>query len=159
MATAVAVAKVLDELHSKDHHGKRMDKLRMNKLLYFVQREALIRNPKEPIFPELFQGWRFGPVLTEVNDMYPPYSKKSPFTAVTDTVTRKEKKLITYIYNLYSQYPSWELNQLAEMEFSWKNSRTGIPLTENGNEIIPMDAIRVDAIRERMLRKEQELML
>lgn len=155
MANVLDVAKVLDELYKKDHDGKRMDKLRMNKLLYYLQREALINNISKPLFPDLFQAWKLGPVMPIV---YNEYKHEVPFSGVKGKVSKKQRELITQVYQKYYYVSSWELNRQTHLEFSWKYYRQGIPEGQNGTMSITMDAIKVDAIRERMLRQEQEML-
>lgn len=42
--------------------NERIDEMKLHKLLYFAQREALIQR-NEPLFEATFYGWKFGPIL------------------------------------------------------------------------------------------------
>ena len=66
MANAFAVAKLLEELYQKKH-GDSMDQMRMHKMLYLVQRESLLVSGT-PLFKDVFESWKYGPVLLKVRD-------------------------------------------------------------------------------------------
>ena len=49
--------------------GEKMDEIKLQKLLYFTQREAIIRTGK-PMFDAEFRAWKYGPVVIEVHERY-----------------------------------------------------------------------------------------
>lgn len=155
MGNVLAIAKKLNELHQNDHNGKRMDKMRMHKLLYFLQREALIKNINQPLFEDDFEGWKWGPVIPAIHE---ELKKAEPFDKVTQKVSRAELNLIKKVYFMYLDIPSWDLNLQTQQDFSWKYARVGKEDGESSNKIIPLNAIKVDAIKERMNRKEQGML-
>lgn len=53
----------------KNDYGKRIDEMKLHKLMYFSQRESLIQN-NEPLFDGVFYGWKFGPILKEIRIAY-----------------------------------------------------------------------------------------
>ena len=66
MADTLAVAKYLNELNVQAH-GENMDQMKMHKLMYFSQRESLMKL-NNPLFDELFEAWKYGPVLVSVRN-------------------------------------------------------------------------------------------
>ena len=42
--------------------GKRIDEMKLHKLLYFTQRESIIQTGT-PLFEDCFEAWKYGPVL------------------------------------------------------------------------------------------------
>ena len=61
-------------------YNEKIDEMKLQKLMYFAQRESLIRTG-EPLFEGDFYGWRFGPVLKELRT---PYKDESFSPDVTD---------------------------------------------------------------------------
>jgi uncharacterized phage-associated protein len=53
----------------EETYGQKIDEMKLHKLMYFAQRESLIRTG-EPLFDAEFQGWRFGPVLPALREVY-----------------------------------------------------------------------------------------
>ena len=49
--------------------GEKIDEMKLHKLLYFAQRESIIQR-NEPLFAEVFYGWKFGPILKEIRSAY-----------------------------------------------------------------------------------------
>lgn len=66
MEKALVVAKAFCELYKKKY-GKLMKEIRLQKMMYFAQRESLITNGRV-LFDEEFLGWKYGPVLLSVNN-------------------------------------------------------------------------------------------
>lgn len=60
------------------------------------------------------------------------------------------------VFEKYAGKDSWSLSRLTHGEFSWKNSRQGVPDGENSDNSMKMDDIRVDADR---IRERREMLL
>ena len=127
-------------------YGERIDEMKLHKLLYFAQRENLIRND-EPLFEGEFQGWRFGPVLPSIRDLY----KNNDFGAVEEM--DDVKAVMDYVFENYAEKDSWSLSRLTHGEISWKKSRKGVAPTEVSTNTIPLCDIRLDADRMRQRRE------
>ena len=128
-------------------HGERIDEMKLHKLLYFAQREALIQTGK-PLFDGDFQGWRFGPVAADIRK---PYRDDAFNPAVSDADMGEDREILDYVFENYARKDSWSLSRLTHGEICWKKSRKGIAPTESSSNLIPLDDIRLDAdrIRER----------
>ena len=50
-------------------YGERIDEMKLHKLLYLLQREAIVRTG-EPLFDATFQAWKYGPVIPEIRTLY-----------------------------------------------------------------------------------------
>lgn len=129
-------------------HGERIDEMKLHKLLYFAQRESLIRGG-EPLFQAEFQGWRFGPVAAELRQ---PYRENTFDAAVSDADMGEDKAILDYVFENYAEKDSWSLSRLTHGEICWKKSRKGIAPNESSNNVIPLDDIRLDADRMRQRR-------
>ena len=68
MEKVTTIASYIYQRYQQDY-GKRMDEMKLHKLLYFVQREAIIQTD-EPMFKEQFEAWKYGPVMVEIRRMY-----------------------------------------------------------------------------------------
>ena len=68
MESVVKIASYIVDRYQKDF-GHRIDEMKLHKLLYFTQRESIIQTD-EPMFPELFEAWRYGPVMAQLRPLY-----------------------------------------------------------------------------------------
>lgn len=130
--------------------GEKIDEMKLHKLMYFAQRESLITTG-EPLFEGEFQGWRFGPVLPALRPVY----KADAFTAVTDAEMGADKDTLDAVFAEYAGSDSWNLSRLSHGEICWKRSRKGVAPNDSSQNVIPLDDIRLDALR----MKERRAML
>lgn len=137
MYNAFDVASYICNRYMKEN-GKRIDEMKLHKLLYFSQRESIIQTG-EPLFAEEFEAWKYGPVLKEIrihyknNDFDKKYNNKS-----LDNIMNK-------VFSEYSHIFSWSLSMISHGEESWKRARVNVPEGENGNNRIPTSDIYIDA--------------
>ncbi|SHK94573.1 Uncharacterized phage-associated protein [Selenomonas ruminantium] len=148
METARDVEKALF-LGYKQRHKHDMDEMKMHKLMYFAQREFLVRYD-EQLFSEDFEGWKYGPVLLSVRTLFRTALDFQDCAEIKDS---KVKKVIEFVLNEYGKMSSWSLSMLSHEEFSWKKARRGLKASENGNVHIAVKDIKVDAVRVRFERK------
>lgn len=148
MENTLCVAKVLYDMYY-EQKGVQMDEMKMHKLMYFSQRESLMYN-NEPLFDGTFYGWKYGPVLKEARSAY---MTEALFSDVKGQVSEKTKKLLKNVLERYGSLSSWKLSSLSHEEFSWKKARTGLKADDDGNVKLLLMAMRVDATRELMNRK------
>ena len=148
MANTLAVAKYLNELNFKKY-GCNISEMKMHKMMYFSQREALIVTDN-PLFNSEFEAWRYGPVLTEVRSQY---LSGLLFRNDYGTLSEDDKKLVSEVYERYSRFSAWDLSTLSHSELSWKQAREGLRPEEQCNNKMSLSAMRVDAKREVLRRK------
>ena len=148
MGNALAVAKYLNALNVKKHRCN-MDEMKMHKMMYFSQRESLMITDN-PLFEDLFEAWKFGPVLRSVRN---EYKTGCMFKGENESLTTKEKKLIDFVFERYDSFDAWDLSSLSHEEFSWKQAREGLAPNENGSRKLSLEAMKVDAKREMLRRK------
>ena len=147
MKDAVTIASYIAGRYQAEH-GERIDEMKLHKLLYFAQREALIQTG-EPLFREDFQGWRFGPVAVEIRQ---PYRDNAFDPNVTDEDMGEYKAILDYVFENYAEKDSWSLSRLTHGEICWKKSRKGFSPNESSSNVIPLEDIRLDADRMRQRR-------
>ena len=56
-------------LRYRRRFGRKIDEMKLHKLLYFTQRESIIRTG-EPLFGDCFEAWKYGPVLVAIRQRY-----------------------------------------------------------------------------------------
>lgn len=127
--------------------GVVIDEMKLHKLLYFSQRESFVILD-EPMFPELFKAWKYGPVMLEIRDLYRMKSFEEPNN---DSLT-KYNGVFDFVFSEYAQRNSWDLSMLTHSEKSWKNARGNTPIGENCNSEISTDDIKFDANRIKFKR-------
>lgn len=132
-----------------EEYGSRIDEMKLHKLLYFSQRESLIQN-KEPLFDAVFYGWKYGPVIKEIRSAY---RDNLFYSTIPQDVVFHMLSIMNKVFEEYAGKDSWSLSRLTHGEFSWKNSRQGVPEGENSDNPMKLDDIRVDADRIRERRK------
>ena len=121
-----------------------IDEMKLQKLLYFSQRETFaILN--QPLFNEVFEGWKYGPVSREVRTVF----TEDGINAQTEDIKSESKYIINNIIQEYGALASWKLSALTHKETSWLNSRKGLKKEENGNVKIKLEDIKEDAKKVR----------
>ena len=132
-----------------DEFNSRIDEMKLHKLLYFAQRESLIQR-NTPLFDATFYGWKYGPILKEIRTAY---KNNSFYEKVSESVIVDIKDIMDKVFAEYAAKDSWSLSRLTHGEYSWKQSRIGIPDGENGDNPMKLSDIKVDADRIRDRRK------
>ena len=124
--------------------GELIDEMKLQKLLYFSQRETLAILNK-PLFNEEFEGWKYGPISREVRTVY----TEDGINADTKDIKNESKYIINNVILEYGALASWKLSKISHTEISWINSRKGLKDGENGNRKIKLEDIREDAKKVR----------
>lgn len=124
-------------------YGKKIDEMKLHKLLYFAQRESIIQTGN-PLFEAIFYGWKFGPVLKEIRGVYRENSFSKDLCR--DVVTEMEP-IMNKVFEEYAGKDSWSLSRLTHGEVSWQNSRIGVPAEANSDNPMNILDIRLDAER------------
>ena len=125
----------------KEQFRQDIDEMKLHKLLYFAQREALIR-VGEPMFAESFQAWRLGPVMPAIREFYHNGMSAS---MPSDSFLRKFSKVFDFVFAQYATKPSISLSDLSHGEYSWKHAREGLGLYDSCTREMKIEDIRIDA--------------
>ena len=149
MNDVMTVAAYICDRYQREYDEK-IDEMKLHKLMYFAQRESLIRTG-EPLFQADFYGWRFGPVLKEIRA---PYKEDSFAPGVTNDDLGGDKAILDEIFRDYAPKDAWSLSRLSHGEICWKRSRKGVSPYDSSDNMIPLDDIRLDADRVRERREQ-----
>lgn len=144
MEKALNVARYICEEYQKIS-GELIDEMKLHKLLYLSQRES-IAITGEPLFNDVFEGWRFGPVCVAVRN----YFCQGEITEMaTESITSSGAYLVKNIILQYGELASWRLSQISHAEISWRNARRGLEPNENGHVPLRLSDIEIDAQKVR----------
>lgn len=157
MESVVKIASYIADRYQKDF-GHRISEMKLHKLLYFTQRESIIQK-NEPMFPEEFLAWRYGPVMIPIRNLY----SQGIFDSFPDaSFIEENKKIFDVVFLEYANMDAWSLSRLSHGEFSWKNARKGYLPEQNSSTPISLEDIKKDADRIKLtafmlnLIKEQQ---
>lgn len=110
---------LLNRYHKQ--YGEIMDEIKLQKLLYFTQKEAIIRTG-QPMFDAEFRAWKYGPVITEIHEKYQAqdlHEELSPESIV------RWRECFDYIFTELAPKKTMSLVSLAHGEKSWNRARKG----------------------------------
>jgi len=124
--------------------GQPIDEMKLQKLLYFTQRESLAVLGK-PMFKAEFEGWRYGPVCRDVRSAY----TSKGLNVECHDVTFDNAYIIKNVVAEYGIIESWELSNMSHKEISWQNSRDGMSDNDSGSVLLKLSDIRKDASKVR----------
>lgn len=137
---------IADKFLSK--YGEKIDEMKLHKLMYFAQRESYVQK-NEQLFPAIFYGWKYGPILKEIRSAY----KEGTFESISPQKFEQDSSyaIVASVFDDYAGRDSWSLSRLTHGELSWKNSRIGIAQDDNSDRPMNNEDIKKDAerIRER----------
>lgn len=124
--------------------GKRIDEMKLHKLLYLSQREMLSVTD-EPLFEESLEGWKYGPVSPLVRGHF----DDGAINAKTGEISDPARYIVNNVLDEYADIPAVELSAMTHKEVSWINAREGLRPNENGCRALSVDDIRKDAEKVR----------
>ena len=106
--------------------GKKINHLKLQKLLYYVQAWHLVYT-NEPLISENFEAWLHGPVVRKVWDYYKKYSvmfDDLPCEEVDNIeLTEEQKEIIDDVLDEYGDKTGYYLECLTHVEQPWKEAR------------------------------------
>lgn len=144
MERAIDVARyICDEYRTVS--GEAIDEMKLHKLLYFSQREC-IAITGEPLFDDIFEGWRYGPVCVAVRN---GFYKGEMITKATKPITKSSAYIVKNIILQYGELASWKLSQISHAETSWLNARRGSAPNDNSPVPLKLSDIERDAEKVR----------
>ncbi len=120
------------ELSTAEGYEPCLTNLRLQKLLYFAQKE-FVRNGKI-LFDDSIYHWQYGPVVKTVYHRFKDMEDKV-LPHVADTPLRDEdEKLLRSAFNKYNKYVTSHLVTLTHKDKAWANS--------SPNDVITPQTIR-----------------
>ncbi|MDE6786853.1 MAG: SocA family protein [Muribaculaceae bacterium] len=125
----------------KMQYGEIMDEIKLQKLLYFIQREAIIRTG-ELMFDAEFRAWKYGPVILVIHDRYKANELKETLPQESQV---HWKECFDYIFTEFAPKKTMNLVSLAHGEKSWIRDREGYGKYESSDVPMKVSDIFEDA--------------
>lgn len=127
----------------KTQFGCCIDEMKLHKLLYLSQREAIVQTGK-PLFVAKFKAWRYGPVLVDIRQMY---KDGSLLTMMTPDDMKQHEAIFDKVFTAYASKDSWSLSSITHGEYSWQKARKEYAADAQCDVDIETDDIFKDAER------------
>ena len=127
--------------------GIEIDQLKVLKLLYFAQRESLVRDDSL-LFVEPMFAFQHGPVVKEVHRAF--QRNGGVPNGLGTSIPDRARDILDAVLLTYAEKSPWSLSRLTHAEYSWLSARRR-KNSGGGERLITIDDMRVDArrIRER----------
>ncbi len=129
--------------------GHKMDEIKLQKLLYFTQREAIIRSGV-PMFDAEFHAWKYGPVIVDIQRLY---KADMLHDELPQESVERWSECLDYVLNEYAPKRTMSLVTLSHGELSWKKARKGYGKYERSDVPMQLDDIYKDAERIKERRR------
>lgn len=133
--------------HYQQVFGKRIDEMKLHKLLYFTQRESIIQTG-EPMFEDCFEAWKYGPVMVSIRQKY---KNDALHEELSSQVKEYYRKVFNTVFEIYALKDSWSLSSITHGEYAWQEARKQVS-EEHPHARIITDNIRIDAERVKIRR-------
>ena len=125
----------------KKQFGETMDEIKLQKLLYFTQQEAIIRTGGL-MFDAEFRAWKFGPVIQEIHERYKTDDLHEELPLERLTIW---KECFDYIFEQYATKSTMSLVGHSHCQKSWERARVGYGKYERSDVPMKMSDIIEDA--------------
>ncbi|KAF3885118.1 MULTISPECIES: Panacea domain-containing protein [Nostocales] len=121
-----------------------MTNMKVQKLLYYAQSIHLALYD-EPLFDEVIQAWRYGPVCPPAYKFYSEFEANQlpiPGKDVLLQIPDKKKKLLEEVWEYFGGYHAYRLSGMTHLEFPWKKARRGLPSEASSTEPILLEDMK-----------------
>lgn len=95
-----------------NNEGISLTNLKLNKLLYFINIQYMLKNNGTPFFKEEFLAWRHGPVLQSVYNKFCygiVLPSKEKMNKILCTLTKDQIQVMEEVLKNKAHSPAWEL--------------------------------------------------
>lgn len=150
MESVERVASYISDRYQKEF-GRRIDEMKLHKLLYFTQRECIAQTD-QPMFEATFHAWMYGPVLPSIRSLY---KQDLLHILPTEESTKKYLPIYDEVFKELAPTKSVMLSAISHGELSWKRARVGYGKYDESDVPMKLEDIFEDAQRY----KERCLML
>ena len=112
--------------------------MKLQKLLYYCQAWHTVWYGK-PLFTDVIQAWRHGPVVPAV---YFAEKNESAYVPAAPAIDNDEMAAIEAVLSLYNEKSGMWLSKLTHREAPWRHARAGLPEEASSTAEIPASALR-----------------
>ncbi|MGL5050091.1 MAG: Panacea domain-containing protein [Fusobacteriaceae bacterium] len=129
-------------VYKLNEEGLEITHLKLQKLLYFSQKESLKSN-NIPLFEDDFEAWVHGPVIPKIYKFYACYGWNNiPANYFKPILFQQDKTIIKKVLDKFKCFAGRELEDLSHDEIPWINARKGLLFSSPSNKIITKESIR-----------------
>ena len=153
MESVLQVATYMCERYCREY-GKNLDEMKLHKLLYFTQRESIIRTG-DVMFDAEFRAWQYGPVVRVVRDAYKTGGLKE---TLSPEAQMRHSAVFDYIFVTYAGKSSYSLATQSHSELSWEHARAGYGDYDASDVPMKLEDMREDAERAKKWREESKIL-
>lgn len=121
-----------------------MTNMKVQKLLYYAQSLHLALYD-EPLFDEVIQAWRYGPVCPPAYRFYSEFEANQlpiPSKEFLLEIPDKEEELLEEIWEYFGGYHAYRLSDMTHLEFPWKKARKGLPPNASSTDPILLEDMK-----------------
>lgn len=117
--------------------------MKLQKLCYYAQAIHMAVKDGEELFPEDFQAWTHGPVITGLYHKYKDYEWRNISAEVAEVrLSNDTKEFLTLIVDSYGRYDGAALSTMTHQESPWLEARGDLPEMEGSNKVISKASMR-----------------
>ncbi len=125
----------------QEQFGEKMDEIKLQKLLYFTQREAIIRTGNI-MFEAEFRAWMYGPVILEVHERY---KADGLHEEISEDSLNEWNACLEYVFSKFANKKTMSLVTLSHGEKSWIRAREGFGKYDRSDVPMKLEDIFEDA--------------
>lgn len=136
MSNAINISKYV--INKCIDYGKPISNLKLQKILYYIQAEFLVRLDN-PIFLAEIEAWRHGPVVPESYYEFNSHIANNITNKINDCkmIKPEEMNIINNVIRKKMEFSAWKLVEMTHNEDPWKNNYVA-----GGNTVIPLQDIK-----------------
>jgi uncharacterized phage-associated protein len=121
-----------------------MTNMKVQKLLYHAQCLHLALY-EEPLFNEVIQAWRYGPVCPPAYKFYSEFEANQlpiPDREFLADISNREKEILEEVWEYFGGYHAYRLSGMTHLEFPWIKARKGLPPEASSTEPIQVEDMK-----------------
>lgn len=119
-----------------------VNNLRLNKILYYCQRESLKRYNK-PLFDDEILAYKYGAVVSNVYYMYCGYGGLCIANEYNVDIPKETQNIIDYVLDKFNDTDTWDLVKINQAG-AWKEIYNG---GKGERLIIPLEMIKNEVVK------------
>jgi uncharacterized phage-associated protein len=125
---------------AKNNPSKKLDALKLQKLLYYAKAWTLVLKKGHRLFPDDFQAWVHGPANPKVWKYFQGFDFLSEHPEIVkekfEQITKEEKEILDIVWNAYGKFDGKYLEMLTHAEEPWQNARRGLNQRDVSQNVI-----------------------
>jgi len=142
---ALLIARYYIKKNEKEGHKKKLDMLKLQKLLYYSQAWNLVFNDKK-LFSEQIEAWIHGPVVPEVWKELKGFDFSINHPEISEDIfsciNNNEQEVLDDIWRVYGKFDGEYLEILTHNESPWQEARKGISEFEPSQNVISTESMK-----------------